>query len=155
MRIGPVLRPADAAAIEWLGKLRQGQPVMIDVRLPRNVRFLRKWFALVNIGYDFWSESYEDRPALHKGEPVLPNRDRFRKDITIMAGFYHHEVNLQGEVRVEADSLRFGSMTAEQFEDLYSSTINVLLTLVFNGKRCPLWTETQLREMAEQILEFD
>ena len=155
MRVGQVLRPADAAAIEWLGKLKQGQPVVIDVRLPRNVRFLRKWFALVNLGYDFWSEGNEGRPVLHKGMVVLPDRERFRKDITIMAGFFHHVVTLAGEVRVEADSLSFASMTPERFEELYSATINVLLTLVFNGKNCPVWTEAQLRETAEQILEFD
>lgn len=152
-RIGLVLRPADDAAQEWLRKLRHGQAVVIEARLPRNAAFLRKYFALLNVGFDYWAESMAS--IEYKGEKVLPDRERFRKDVTIMAGFYHHVVDLSGEVRVEADSLKFASMTAERFEELYSATINALLTLVFNGKNCPLWTEEQLRETAQQILEFD
>ena len=147
------MKPADEESREWLAKLKQGQPVEVQARVPRNAAFHRKYFALLNLAFDYWSE--EAKTLEYKGEAVLPDRERFRKDCIILAGFYRPVVNLKGEVRIEPESLKWSSMTEERFGELYSATINVLLRRVFNGRVCPKWTEEQLRDVAEQILEFD
>lgn len=146
------LVPGDDATREWFNKIKVGATIVADARQPRNGAFFKKYWALLNLGYDHWSDAVE--PLEHKGEPVLPEFDRFRKDVTILAGFYHSVVNIKGEVRIEADSLKWGSMSEETFTKLYDATVRVLLRKVFNGKVCPTWSEEQLRSVAEQILEF-
>jgi len=146
------LLPACEEAAEWLKKKKLGSTILVEPREMRNGAFFRKWWALVKLGYDYWAEFAQ--PIEYKGKPVLPDFDRFRKDVTISAGFYHPVVNLKGEVRIEPESLKWASMSEERFEQLYDATIRVLLQRVFNGLICPTWTEEQLREVAEQIQRF-
>lgn len=146
------LIPACEEATEWLAKKKLGSTIAIEPHEMRNGAFFRKWWALVKLGYDYWSEV---APTIeYRGEPVLPEFDRFRKDITILAGFYHSVVNLKGEVRIEAESLKWGNMSEETFGKLYDATIQVLLQRVFNGKICKNWTEAELRRVASEVLEF-
>lgn len=157
-RAGAALHPWDAEAAEWLGKLKQGTVVQLTARVPRNPRFHRQYFKLLDLAYDYWSEAISTpgkAVMTYKGEPVLPDRERFRSDVIILAGFYRSVVNLKGEIRLEPESLKWSSMTEERFADLYSATINVLLRRVFNGRVCQWWSEDQLRSVAERILEFD
>src|SRR5947207_12611320 len=146
------LVPATEEADEWLKKKRLGATVLVEPREPRNGAYFRKWWALVKLAYDYWSEDVATLE--YKGQRVLPDFDRFRKDLTILAGHYHPVVNLKGEVRIEADSLKWASMDEATFGKLYDQTIAVLLRRVFNGAVCPRWTEQQLRDVAAQILEF-
>jgi len=63
--------------------------------------------------------------------------DRFRKDLTILAGFYVQTVRLNGEIRTEAQSLAFASMDQEKFERVYSALINAAIKHVFSGTTDP------------------
>jgi len=146
------LLPACEEATEWLRKKKSGATMLVEPREMRNGAFFRKWWALVKLGYDYWSESAATLEF--KGQPVLPDFDRFRKDVTISAGFYRPVANLKGEVRIEPESLKWASMTEERFSKLYDATIQVLLTRVFNGKVCKHWTEAELRSVVDQVLEF-
>lgn len=139
-------------ATDWLSKKKLGATILVEPREMRNGAFFRKYWALVKLGFDYWSEVAA--PIEYRGQPVLPEFDRFRKDVTILAGFYHPVVNLKGEVRIEAESLKWASMTEETFAKLYDATIQVLLAKVFNGRVCKHWTEQQLRDVAAQVLEF-
>ena len=146
------LLPACEEAQDWLRKKKLGATILVEPREPRNGSYFRKWWALVKLGYDYWSENAET--IEFKGQKVLPEFDRFRRDVTIMAGFYYPVVNIKQEVRIEAESLKWASMSEERFAQLYDATISVLLQRVFNGKVCPTWTEEELRNVAEQIIEF-
>lgn len=146
------LVPACEEATQWLAKKKLGATILVEPREMRNGAFFRKWWALVKLGYDYWSESAAT--IEFRGQPVLPDFDRFRKDVTISAGFYNPVVNLKGEVRIEPESLEWASMPEERFTKLYDATIQVLLSRVFNGKVCKQWTERELRNVAAQILEF-
>lgn len=139
-------------ATAWLSKKKLGATILVEPREMRNGSFFRKWWALVKLGYDYWSEGAAT--IEYRGQPVLPEFDRFRKDVTILAGFYRPVVNIKGEVRIEPESLKWASMSEETFSKLYDATIQVLLSKVFNGKICKQWTEEQLRGVASQILEF-
>jgi len=57
--------------------------------------------------------------------------DRFRKDLTILAGFYEQTVRLNGEVRTEAKSLSYASMEPDEFERCYNAMINAAIKHVF------------------------
>lgn len=146
------LIPATEEATDWLRKKKLGATIVVEPHEMRNGAFFRKWWALVKLGYDYWSEGAAT--IEYKGQAVLPEFERFRKDVTIMAGFYRPVVNLKGELRIEPESLQWAKMTEERFAQLYDATIQVMLQRVFNGKVCKEWTEAELRSVAEQILGF-
>lgn len=146
------LLPADDETRVWFNRLKMGSTVHAEAREMRNGAFFRKWWALVKLGYDYWSEAAET--IEFKGQPVLPEFHRFRKDVTILAGFYYPVANIKGEVRIEAQSLKWSSMTEDTFTKLYDATIQVLLQKVFNGRVCKQWSEDELRRVASQVLEF-
>ena len=146
------LIPACEEASDWLRKKKLGAIIAVEAKEMRNGAFFKKWWALVKLGYDYWSESAET--IEFRGQRVLPNFDRFRKDVTIQAGFYYAVAGLRGDVRIEPESLKWASMTEERFGQLYDATIQVLLQRVFNGKVCRNWSEEELRGVAQQILEF-
>lgn len=146
------LSPACEEASDWLKRKKLGATILVEPREIRNGAFHRKYFALLNLAFDYWRDNAET--IEYKGQPVLPDFDRFRRDVAILAGFYRPVTNIKGEVRLEADSISFASMSEERFEELYSATINVLLQRVFNGSVCAKWSEEQLRSVAEQVLSF-
>jgi hypothetical protein len=144
------LMPADSASREWFSKLRLGAPVLAAVSEPRNPMFHRKFFALLHYAFEYWEQM---APEVHyKGDIIKPDFDRFRKDVTILAGRCYAVANIKGEVRWEAESISFARMSEEQFEKLYKAVIDVLLQKVFKDAR---WNETELRAMVEKITEFD
>jgi hypothetical protein len=149
---GTGLLPACEEATEWLRKKKLGAVIMVEPREMRNGSFFKKWFALLEMAYSYWSETV--KPMEYRGQPVLPSFVRFRKDMTILAGYYEAVANLKGEVRIEASSIAWASMNEETFTKLYDATIQVLLQRVFNGTVCKSWTESELRSVSEQILAF-
>ncbi len=152
IKTGAGLVPADDQSREWLSKKKTGSTIQVDATEMRNGAFFRKWWSLVKLGYDYWAD---DAATIEfKGERVLPDFDRFPKDVTISAGFYYPVVNLKGEVRIEAESLKWSQMDEARFSQLYDATINVLLQRVFNGTVCKTMTEEELRSVANQIVEF-
>ena len=141
--------PATEEDAEAAKRFRVGEVCRMELRAMRNGAFHRKFFALLKIAFDMWAET---KPAHeYHGRPVLPDFDRFRRDVTIMAGFFRPVWNARGELRVEAESIAFGSMTEERFEALYSATINVILSKILPGRGL---TEEQLREWSETVLTF-
>lgn len=146
------LIPACEEASDWLRKKKLGVPILVEPREIRNGAFHRKYFALLDLAFDYFADSV---PQLqYKGQPVRADRERFRKDIIILAGFFRPVVNVRGETRLEHESISWAKMTEERFGQLYSATINVLLDKVFNGKLCAKWTEAELRSVADQIEAF-
>lgn len=129
-------------------RFKLGQVVKAEITNPRNLAFFRKWFALVKVGFNLWDET--GIRAEWKGEEIRPDFDRFRKDVTILAGFGRPVVNLKGEIRYEADSISFGKMDEDAFEKLYNATLTTIVQKVMRGKV----SEERLREMAERVEEF-
>lgn len=146
------LAPADDQTRDWYAKKKLGATIQADATEMRNGAFFRKWWSLVNLGFDHWKDDAET--IEFKGERVQPDFERFRKDVIILAGFYNPVVGLKGEVKIEPESLKWSQMTEERFNKLYDATIQVLLQRVFNGKVCRTMTEDELRAIAEQILEY-
>ncbi len=140
---------ASAMDYEAMEDIRDGEIVKGRFVRERNGKFFRKWWALIGIAFEAWAEN---APTMeYKGRAVLPDRDRFRKDITILAGFYRPVWNTKGELRLEAESLQLASMSEERFEALYSVTIDVILQKILPGRG---YDEATLRSMVEQVLGF-
>jgi hypothetical protein len=88
-------------------------------------------------------------PQEHKGIPVTPCFDEFRKDITILAGHYEATYKWDGSVRLTAKSLRWDKMTEEEFSKLYSATIDVILQKVLPGV-----DESQLQRAVDMTMSY-
>lgn len=144
--------PADDEAREDIKRFPVGSVARMEVKLMRNYQFHKKYFALVDLGFQYFADNCPQQE--YKGKPVLPNLNRFRKDVAIMAGFFTPTWNIRGELRVDAESISFASMSQERFEQLYDATIRVLLEKVFNGQRVAKWSEAELRSVLEQIEQF-
>lgn len=115
----------DSAAFE---RIKRDRVYRVTLREQRNPKFHRKMFALFNVAFDLWSEHCT--PVQYQGEPVAPNFDRFRKDLTILAGFYEPVFTIDGELRLEPKSLRFDSMDDFEFSQLYEVMIDTVIRKV-------------------------
>ena len=139
--------PASEDDAELLSKVKVGETVRLTLTRPRNLAFHRKYFALLNLAFDYWTPP--EGKAMKGVEPER-NFDTFRHDIAILCGYYDATYRLNGDVRLEAKSISFGSMSEDDFEKLYSATITVVINRV-----CVSYTENELRRQVEDlILDF-
>ncbi len=142
---GGVLVPVDPQAAEYIAKLKTGAAVRATVKLQRNPKFHRKFFALLNLAYDAW----EPAESTYKGRVVGKNFDQFRNDIVCLAGFYEMAVNLRGETRVTAKSISFANMDQAEFDDLYNATVNVILKHILTN-----YSRDDLDAVMDQLVGF-
>jgi len=133
-----------------LAKFKPGDSIKVSVTREINARFRRKWWALAKFAFDIWSDTMPDQS--YRGQEVQRSFERFRKDLTILAGRFHPVWTLKGEMRVEADSLSWARMSDEQFEAFYSATIDAILSKILGGTKL---TGADLRGHVERVLAFD
>ena len=138
--------PIDPDSVAWFNKLKPGEVVRVEVKKVRNYQFHKKYFALLAIAYDNW----EPGEINSKYGVPAKNFDRFRADLTILAGFYDTTVRLDGSVRIEPRSISFAKMSAEEFSDLYTKTIDVLIKFVYKQDMDP----EKLNQIVESYLRF-
>lgn len=148
---GGVLRPANQSDQDAVNKVRNGTLVVAEVKQPRNAAFHRKYFALLNLGFDYW----EPEPIQIEGIEIVPekNFDRFRKDVQILAGYRTLVVNLKNEVRYESQSISFGKMDEIEFNKLYESVYNLLWRMVLSKVKG--MTPEVVESTMNQLLSFD
>lgn len=139
------LLPATPQDQVKLARIKDGGLVEIDATAKRNPKFHRKFFALLNLGFD----AFEPKITEYKGHAVQKNFDRFREDVTIAAG--HHEITagLNGKPKLEAKSISFASMDDEEFARLFTSVCNVLLQDVLST-----YTRGDIDRVIDEILHF-
>ena len=126
---------------ELLKHIKTGQPARMTFKRVRNYEFHKKYFALLQFAFDYWE------PQNEVGEK---NFDQFREDIIILAGYYHRYIRLDNETRIKAKSISFGSMSEEEFETLYTKTIDVIIKHI-----CHQYTGEMLRQTIEMTEAFE
>jgi hypothetical protein len=146
------LRPANQTDADKLAKVKQGALVLADIRQPRNSRYHRKFMAMLDMAFDYWEPGEVTLPDGVKIE-AGKDFDRFRKDVTILAGFRHPVVNIKGEVRYEADSISFSSMDEGRFNEVYKAVFGVCWRLVL--RKIPGMTESVAENTINQMMAFD
>jgi hypothetical protein len=129
----------------WLDGLEPGEFVRIGYVKPRNIKFHRRFFALLKTGFDAW----EPRRKKHRGMPVQKNFERFRKDALIAAGFYDIVATASGGVKHEAHSISFANMDDNQFATVYSAVADVLLQGVLTR-----YTRADLDQVVDKLMRF-
>jgi len=121
---GGVLCPASDMELEKLNKFKTGEQYTVEIKLTRNPKFHRKVFAFFNFCFSYWKGDNEFQSETKQF-------DVFRNHLTVLAGFYDQHVSIHGDVRVEAKSLSFSSMSQEEFEECYNALIRSAMKHVF------------------------
>lgn len=102
-------------------RLEQGEEIEIDITNKRNIKFHRKFFALIKLAFDN-QENYT-------------NIEELRKDLIINAGYYNERTNyITGEVIIEAQSISFSSMEEQEFEKVYNSVLDSVCSFLHGRK---------------------
>jgi hypothetical protein len=142
------LVPADIDSAEAIGKVKVGAVIRVKFSRVRNYVYHQKFFVMAKFAFDHWEPGELPSP---KWEGVMPekNFDRFRKDLIIQAGYYEATYRLDKSTRIEAKSISFGSMDQEEFEELYSSVVDVVLKHVLKN-----YTEEELERVVLELLSF-
>ena len=139
--------PADPETEEFARKIKLGEVIHSNFKRMRNPKFHKKLFALLNLAFDYW------QPGEVSSKYGIPEKsfDRFREDLTILAGYFHTEIRLDGSVRVAADSISFSSMDEDTFEKLYQNIITVIM------QRIPVldkMTAEEIDDLVNKVLTF-
>jgi hypothetical protein len=127
--------PASDDAALFFGKTKLGQLVTLDGRRPRNLKFHRKFFALID--YVF---SNQDRYA---------NKEDLRVELELKAGSYREHVTTKGKLVYVPKSIAFDKMDDVEFEQLYNRVIDVVLKHFVRGD-----TKENIDEQVNNILGY-
>lgn len=145
---GGVLRPDTEDTAETVQKWGVGKFVVGTFKRPRNPKFHRKYFALLDVLFEQW-----DPVPFEKYRDIEPqkNREKFREEITILAGYYDVVCSLKGETRVVAKSISFAAMDEDTFGELYNSVHKVGMDKILSQKN---WKDSDLNDAVDRLMGF-
>ena len=104
-------------------RLKPNEVYRVDVVKARNIDFHRKYFALINIGWEYLNE---DQVRFFKN-----NKEGFRKCVQIAAGYYNLTYSIKRREWVEESmSISFEKMDEFEFKDLYNKVRDVIFSLI-------------------------
>ena len=106
---------------ELLKKMRTGVEYQANISMPRNYKFLKKYFALINMCY--------------QNQEVYKSKDHLREDLQIEAGFYIEHPNINGVIVRRAKSISFAKMKESEFDSLFNKVLDVIVTVYFYDKK--------------------
>ena len=111
--------PAYNSDYEVAKKVKPGETVKGSITRPRNMKFHKKFFALLNLGFEN-QEQYEDFES-------------FRAVVTMKAGFYKYITTEKGYIYLPK-SISFSKMEDFEFAELYDKVLDVLLKMLGTNK---------------------
>ena len=120
------LQPYSDEDYEQLRKIKTGSIVKAKIVQPRNVKFHRKFFAMINAAWDCLTERQRTN---------LRSKDTFREQLLITSGFSEPLYDFNGQKFLErAKSISFAKMDETAFNEVYNRCLDTILTiLIANG----------------------
>lgn len=134
---GGLFRPCNDMEYEKTIRFKTGELFTVEIKQGRNPAFHRKVFAFFNFCFAHWKGDNEFQCETKQF-------DVFRNNLTVLAGQYDSFYSIKGEVRIEAKSLSYSSMSQDEFELLYNSLIQAALKHIFHS--ADVNTENQLMD---------
>ena len=111
---------------EVRSKLKLGQVYEVSIKVARNYKFHKKYFALINLTWEYQNENIQQ---LYNN-----NIEAFRKTIEIAAGHFEPIWNIKANEWQQAPkSISFATMDNLEFQTLYDNVKNVIYELYLNG----------------------
>lgn len=102
-------------------KIKVGEPYVFEFKMPRNIRFHRKFFGLLNLVVD--------------NTDIFKSVDDLRFIICMEIGYCDYITNpITGEVVKKPKSISFAKMDNKEFEDLYNKTIDFCCVILLVDK---------------------
>lgn len=98
---------------EKMKHIKANDAVEVEIKKPRNIKFHRKFFALIEMVY--------------QNQERYNNKEELRYDLIVASGHYTKRVNLDGEEIEIPDSISFSKMDEIEFNRLYSNVIDVII----------------------------
>ena len=124
------LRPADEQCETWLGKIANGDCIMVDARKPRNIQHHRKLFALLNLVVENIDQSITVEMLLGI--------------IKLRTGYCDVIQTAKGEIALPK-SIAFESMDQTQFSEFYDKAVDFIIQEILPVSRAEL--ESEILEM--------
>lgn len=110
------LRPADQEATEALKKFPAGEYLTAEVRRPRNGKFHRLFFALLQVVHQNMPE---------KLEAQYPTIDRLLWEVKLQTGYFDQVVSLGGTSYFIPHSISFAKMDEDTFGQFFQKAIDI------------------------------
>lgn len=114
-RLGHLV-PANAQSAELLAALPADKWMLATIRMPRNVKHHRKYWALLQ--------------AVFPHQTTWPTMKSFHRQIKKAMGFGEWVEAENGKKEFIEDSISFASMDQTEFEQLYARLVELILTKV-------------------------
>jgi hypothetical protein len=140
------LVPAYEGDQEVIKKMKHGEVYKGKLSLPRNIKFHKKFFALLGIVFENLPHDFAIKTEAGQ-EIEIKDTDSLLWHIKMQMGYHEEKVTLGGRITYEAKSISFASMDEIEFQEFYSKAIDVILKYFLKGAN---------KEELEQvvILEF-
>lgn len=119
------LVPLDDNDWEVKKQLKLGSDVQVRVVMPRNIKFHRKFFALLNLTLDNLPEVLQNKLHIYNIESLLAA-------IKIDLGYFN-TVNVTGRYVVKLRSISFAKMDEAAFEKFYDIAVTNILNNYLKG----------------------
>jgi len=106
-------------------KLKIGHEYLCEIKPIRNLKFHRKYFALIKCSWEYQNEKVQ--------EFFKNNIDLFRKTVEVSAGHCDFIYSIERKEWVEIPkSISFEKCDEAEFEELYNRILDVLLKTFLN-----------------------
>jgi hypothetical protein len=116
------LKPCYDADYDQKKKLKLGVIYTAEIRQARNIAFHRKYFALINLAWEYQNE----RTRNHFKNSI----EAFRKTVEIAAGHYDPVYSIARKEWIETPkSISFAKMDDSEFQSLYERIKDVLFAV--------------------------
>lgn len=132
-RVMGSLRPIDAQGEAALEGVRTDEIVSVEIKRPRNVRFHRKWFAIVS--------------AVFPHQSLYPTVRVLNNAIKAATGLAKTYALPDGRIIIDTESISFAKMDEAEFEQWAERAIDFVLAHIL-----PRVNKDDLRDEVEQIL---
>lgn len=138
---GGIIIAADEQSRQVLERWPLGVGIRAVVTRARSLPFHRRFFAMLNLGFDAWEPQLEDGS--------VKNFEAFREDVTILAGFFQRTVRVRGGIKLKAESISFANMKQDRFDKVYSRVADVILQRILTK-----YTRDDLDNVVNQMMGF-
>lgn len=129
--------PSSDEDYEKVRKFKAGEVYKGDIKKPRNIKFHRKFFALINTIYDI-QRHFDNIKAL-------------RYWLTMKAGYFQLFIAPNGENVYIPDSISFDKMDGIAFEDLFNKVIDIAIS---HDKICLGNTQKEIEHQVDKVLGY-
>ena len=121
------LEPAWDSDEEHVKKLKLGETYAIEIKRPRNIKFHKKYWALVNLVFSNMPDDFELRS--HDGEIVdkINTAEALHYHIKMQCGLVERTTSLGGKVIWRVKSIAFQKMDEAEFDAFYQRAVDVIV----------------------------